>query len=281
MFEAGPDECFGSLDDLGCPSYSEILAESYEGEVQYFWQLQKDATHPEDNDWIVLPVCVGKVLDREYARWVTSSDNTKLQPVFTFGIHLALKSEISYGWQDKRTKALADQSRTLIKPQKNILMLNFNRRAVELKLDSGIWRKVRCVKVTHETPGEVVVEADLHDILKDRLHAYENSDDECAEKPAEEIVEQDEQAEQEGFVQEPILGDGFEEDVPMMQDDEAGQFPHTRLFHENIYIYIHICKYIYLFIDLHLYKYLLIYIQLFGSEHVLADVCHLSAPVGL
>ena len=237
LIDPKPDEGFGSLDDLGCPSYSEILAESYEGEVQYFWQLQKDARHLEDNDWIVLPVCVGKVLDREYARWVTSTDTTKLQPVFTFGIHLAFKSEISYGWQDKRTKVQADHSRTLIKPQKNILMLNFNRRTVELKMDSGIWRKVRCVKVTHETPGEVVVESDLHDILKDRLHAYANSDDEGGGEQAEEIVEQNEQneqAEEEGFVLEPVLGDGFEEDVPLMQDDEARQLPHTRLFHDII-----------------------------------------------
>lgn len=222
-----PEAAFGSLDDLGCPSYSEILAESYEGEIQYLWQLQKDARHPEDNDWIVLPVCVGKVLDREYARWVTSSDTTKLQPVYTFGIHLGFKTEISYGWQDKRTKLQADGSRTLIRPQKQILILNFNRPAVELKMDSGTWRKVRCVKVTHETPGEVVVESDLQDLLKDRLRCYENSDDEGDQQETEDVVERNEQAEQaeeEGFLVEALVGDGLEEDVPLVQNDEAGRF---------------------------------------------------------
>lgn len=197
-----PEATFQSLEDLGCPSFSEVMVGVQEGETRYLWQMRKDPTYPGDTERLVLPLCIGRVLDREFARYVTANEQIKLKPITTFGIHVNFQTEVAVSWSEKRTVLRDDGSRTLIKPSKTVMVVNFNRLSVEIKLDDSEWKKLRCVKVTHDSAKDVVVEGALADVLTQRLHMYHAASDEEKSEDDADDTKQDqdvEAAEQEGF----------------------------------------------------------------------------------
>ena len=149
-----------------------LLDHTLPGEVGFFWQISQP--HGVESGWIFLPTALSNVLDKEYARYVNAEDQSKLRPVVSFGLHVTFGSLVTQRWLNDRTNMAPDGKRTAKKPNKNIMLLHFKPGTVELQLEVGPWRKVRCVRVTHEEAGEVVQPESLQSLLKDRLLDYES-----------------------------------------------------------------------------------------------------------
>lgn len=193
-----------TFDTLELPSYAELLEQAEPGEVMYLWQMKTDDVVDDSADWINLPTVISRILDREYARYINTSSTVKLRDVSSFGVHIQFESEAKYQWFHDKTKLLSDGSRTWVKPNKRVrvLLLNFNRQSLELQVDSGDFHKVRCVRITHESAGEIVQESSLAGILQERLRGYMQADldsDGEAEHDQEQHDQDAEAAEQEGL----------------------------------------------------------------------------------
>ena len=195
------DRAFGTLDR---PSYAELLDQADPGEIMYLWQMKKQEVVDDSADWINLPTVISRIMDREYARYINTTSTVKLRDVSSFGVHVQFESEVKYQWFHDKTKLLSDGSRAFLKPNAKgrVLLLNFCRPSLELQVNSGAFRKVRCVRITHESAGEIVQESSLAGILQERLQGYMQADldsDGEAEHDQEQHDEDAEAAEQEGL----------------------------------------------------------------------------------
>ena len=211
------------LASLGIPSYSEILHQSLPGEVQYIWQMAKNKTAPDDVDFIVLPTCISKVLDRENARWVCTNPELHLREIVGFGIHISFGMESRATWFADRTFMDKEGCRQFKKPSKVVMAINFDRANLNIKLDASPWYKVRCIKVTHEDAGMVIEESELQSVLQQRLAEYfgaeasdESDNDAGVEQHEHDALQEEAEAEglAEGLVvpEGQVLGDGLQQD---------------------------------------------------------------------
>ena len=128
-----------------------------------------------------------------------------------------------------------DSTRTLNrtktgKERKSYLLCNFRPEQLTLQFDSGLWQRVRCVKLTHSA-GEVIEEGNMESVLQQRMAAYI---DVAADEGEEEIQpglhhEGDDPAE-EGLAGRPdhqfqVLCDGemMEQEDRQLDDHHGGQ----------------------------------------------------------
>ena len=214
-FDLGGASAF--LDQL--PTYQEILQEAKEGEVQFLWQIRAEADR--DCNWLNLPSVISRAVDREFAKWVTTSScgsAVNRPKIVCFAFHINFQQEMPYSWVASKCIVLSNGARRIRKPRKQFAVVNFNRETLELQICEGEWAKVRCVRVTYDKPAEVLVEASLEDLLRDRLAVYGDSDAEEEEKEdlvANAAEEAADAAEAEGFNMEipAPLGDGHQDEV--------------------------------------------------------------------
>lgn len=93
---------------LELPSYDELLATAAPGEVRYVWQMRREPLVDgqggvEDQDsWVNLPFCIGKCLDREYAKWVCCKSKV-LKKISCFVIHVHFGTEMKFSWMLENT----------------------------------------------------------------------------------------------------------------------------------------------------------------------------------
>ena len=197
---ANPDDVDPTLfSQLERPSYAEILSQALPGETVFVWQRQverPEGSPIEDDGWQHLPECVSRVLDRDFARFVNVREGFKIHDVSAFAIHLRFQSEIRPCWVSERTRQSDNGSRSWIKPNKVAVLVNFDRKKLEIQVDGNKWHSVRCVKVTH-TGGEVVQQGDLHELLQQRLRDYIDADSGS---------EWNEQPEEQDLAEEEVLG---------------------------------------------------------------------------
>ncbi len=87
------------LENLEFPSNAEVLTTAAPGEICYMWQMVRSVTEDEDNydNWINLPLCVCRVLDRELARFTCLKSSVQ-RPIVAFVIHLKFGTEMKYSW---------------------------------------------------------------------------------------------------------------------------------------------------------------------------------------
>ena len=212
------------LSSLDITSYNEILQQALPGEIQYIWQMAKNKNGPDDVDFLVLPTCISKVLDREYARWVCANPDLHLREIVGFGIHVGFGTEARVGWFNERTYTDREGCKQFRKHSSKVMAINFDRANLNIKLDASPWYKVRCIKVTHEDAGMVIQEGELRSVLQQRLADYlgadcsdESDHDGCEEHheqaALQEAAEAEGLAEGLGLAERQALGDGFDQQL--------------------------------------------------------------------
>ena len=152
------------MGSLPRPCCAEILQTVEPGEVAYLWQMRVEES------WTILPTLIRRALDREYATWVCRGTK-QLKPMCSAGFHLRFNQEMKVQHLLEKTRLDADGSRHLPSDSKHWLIMNFHRERLEIRLDTDDWRKIRCVKLTHEEAGQVVNAPQLQSILTSRMEA--------------------------------------------------------------------------------------------------------------
>ena len=217
----GSDPTLGRLECLDCPNYTELLQIAGPNEIQYVWQMSKSPSFDGDVEWLVLPTILGNILDRDYAKYVTAPESAKMKTMCSFGVHINFKAEVRTKWLLDRTTLGADGTRSFKKTCKTVVLGNFNRESMTLQVDGQAWRKIRCVRITHENQGPIV-EGDLGAVLKERMQEYVCASDSENEEATEMVAELEAAAEGEGllhmFEAEPLHDGQVENDVDVAEE---------------------------------------------------------------